>query len=297
MRSRLSLYLNDLTLEEILYLEEELDRRKEKYRRNYAVLSVQADRAVLHADHALDLGVFAREMRRYISGSAAAGGGTVLAYSPEVSVLLFNSVQGASRSCNALLSGLPEFNGRFGLLTMRIGVKLGLAAGIDILSPGSLRCVRTSSLVHRANQAAWRSTANILLMDENSFQEWPDKFAVISVPFEIDGQHMYRVIPGMLGRDSAKYDNEGLQRFLRQVSEAGVSTLKYDMATSDSSDSKDEMLELIVEGYDMHAGRNLVLRERIKATEFADRMDMVKRLLSSMNLALVRHDLSADAGV
>jgi len=295
MRSRLSLYLNDLTLEEILYLEEELDRRKEKCRRNYAVLSVQADRAVLHTDHALDLGLFAREMRRLISGSAAAGGGTVLAYSPEVSVLLFNSVPGASRSCNALLSGLPEFNGRFGLLTMRIGVKLGLASGVDILSPGSLRCVRISPLVHRANQAAWRSTANVLLMDENSFQEWPDKFSVLSVPFSVDGQPMYRVIPGMLGRDSSRFDNEGLQRFLREVSAAGVSTLKYDMGTAETNDSKDEMLELVVEGYDMQAGKNLVLRERIKATEFPDRMDMVKRLLNSMNLALVRHDLNAGA--
>lgn len=297
MRSRLSLCLNDLTLDEILHLDEELDRRKEKYHRNYAVLSVQADRAVLHADHALDLGLFAREMRRYISGSAAAGGGTLLVYSPEVSVLLFNSVLGANRTCGALLSGLPEFNGRFGRQTMRIGVKLGLASGVDILAAGSLRCVRGSALVRRANQAAWRSSANNLLMDENSYQEWPDKFSVMLVPFDIDGQHVYRVIAGTLDVNGGKWDNEGLLRFLRQVSDAGIPTLKYDMERISDSSANDETLELVIEGYDTVRGRNLSLRERIKAADFSERMDTVKRMLSSMGLALVRHELSAGSGV
>ena len=41
----------------------------------------------------------------------AQGGGIQLAYSPEVSVLMFSTVEGASRTCSALLSGLPELNG------------------------------------------------------------------------------------------------------------------------------------------------------------------------------------------
>jgi hypothetical protein len=297
MRSRLSLSLNELTLEEILHLDEELDRRKEKYRRNWAVLSVQADRAVLQAEHALDLGQFAREMRRYISGSTAVGGGTLLAFSPEVSVLLFHTVQGANRTCGALLSGLPEFNGRFGRLTMRIGVKLGLASGFDTLSAGSLRCVRASALVRRANQAAWRATTNTLLLDENSYQEWPDKFAVLSVPFDIDGQHMFRVIPGMLGRDGKRFDNEGLLRFMRDCSDAGIATLKYDMERAGEDAAGEDMLNLLIEGYDVREGRNMVHRERIKAGDFAERMDNVKQLLSTMNFALVRHELSAGSGV
>ena len=296
MRSRLSLCLNDLTLDEILHLDEELDRRKEKYRRNYAVLSVQADRAVLHADNMLDLGLFAREMRRYISGGAAAGGGTLLAYSPEVSVLLFNAVQGANRTCNALLSGLPEFNGRFGRQTMRIGLKLGLASGVDTLAAGSLRCVRASALVRRANQAAWRSTSNSLLMDENSYQEWPDKFSTVQVPFDIDGQHVFRVIPNTLGV-SSKWDNEVLLRFLKQAIDAGITTLKYDMERAEDPVPGEDSLQLVVEGYDAQRGRNLQIRERIKAEDFAERMDAVKRILSSMGLALVRHELTAGSGV
>ncbi|HEY3296244.1 MAG TPA: hypothetical protein VGL38_12520 [bacterium] len=297
MRSRLSLCLNDLTLDEILHLEEELDRRKEKYRRNYAVLSVQADRVVLQAEHAPDLGLFAREMRRYISASAAAGGGTLLAYSPEVSVLLFNSVQGSSRTCGALLSGLPEFNGRFGLQTMRIGVKLGLASGVDILAAGSLRCVRASGLVRRANQAAWRSAANSLLMDENSYQEWPDKFSAVPAPFDIDGQHIYRLIPGSLGMNNSKWDNEPILRFLKRVTDAGILTLKYDMERVPDSTPGEEALQLVIEGYDAQHDINLVLTERIVAAEFADRMDVVKRMLSSTGLALVRHELIANSGV
>ena len=46
MRSRLSLYLNSLSLEEILYLEEEIDRRKDRYRQTFSVLSIQTDRRI-----------------------------------------------------------------------------------------------------------------------------------------------------------------------------------------------------------------------------------------------------------
>jgi hypothetical protein len=69
------------------------------------------------------------------------------------------------------------------------------------------------------------------------------------------------------------------------------------MERVENHDGAEEVLELVIEGYDSHAGNNIVLRERIKAMEFADRMDMVKRLMSSMNLALVRHEASAASGV
>jgi hypothetical protein len=304
MRSRLSVFLNDLALDEILYLEEELDRRKEKHRRNYAVLSVQTDRALLRADSMGELGGFTREMRRYISSSAAAGGGTLLAYSPEVSVLLFNSVTGAGKTCAALLSGLPEFNGAQARQSMRIGLKLGLASGTDTLAPGSPRCVRSSHLVQRANQSAWRATVNTLLMDENSFQEWPEKFTVVQVPFDLDGQRMYRVVPGMLGADNGKYDNDALMRFLRQVADAGVQILKYDSERVDSDHADTitpgrvgEVMRLIFEAYDPHRGGNLTFKEKIAMADFGDRVEMIKRALSTMGLALMRHELSASSGV
>ncbi len=303
MRSRLSLFLNDLTLDEILYLAEELDRRKEKYRRNYAVLSVLADKPVLRPANLNDLSTFTREMRRYITGSAASGGGTLLAYSPEVSVLLFNSIVGAHRTCSALLSGLPEFNGRFGSQALRIGIKMGLAAGQDTLAPGSQRCVRASALVRRANQAAWRSASNTLLMDENSFQEWPEKFAVVQIPLEIEGEHVYRVIPGMLEQESLKYDNEALLDFLRSVSDAGIATLKYHMARVEIAETEDlervapegGVMHLLFEAYDPQQGCNINFQERISAAESSDRMDVVKRILSSMGIALVRYEISVSA--
>ena len=190
MRSRLSLYLNSLSLEEILYLEEEISRRKERYRRTYSVLSIQTDRRILRADQPVNLGQLARDMRKFITDAGAQGGGVQLAYSPEVSVLMFTSVEGASRTCAALLAGLPELNGRGGDGSYRVGLKLGLATGEDTLAPGSPRCVRRSELVRRANQAAWRSTSGILMMDEDSYHGWPGRHDATRVPIEIDGHHM-----------------------------------------------------------------------------------------------------------
>jgi hypothetical protein len=296
MRSRLSLLLNDLSLEEILFLEEELDRRKEKHRRNYAVLSVQTDRAVMRSENLQDLAAYAREMRRYISGSAAAGGGTLLAYSPEISVVLFNSVSAASRSCSALLTGLAEFNGAAGRHSMHVGVKMGLASGVDTLAPGSPRSVRASALVRRANQAAMRGATNTVHMDEHCYHEWPDKYAIMMMPFDIDGLHIYKAIPELLGAAGKKYDNGKLSDFLRKAAEAGLPTLKYDMERVDR-DLGGDVVELVLEGYDAKNSRNLVFRERISSADYADRTEVVKRMLGQMGLALVRHELSATSGV
>ncbi len=303
MRSRLSLYLNDLSLEEILYLEEELERRKEKYRKHYAVLSVQTDPPVLRAESALPLQQLTRDLRRYMGECAAVGAGTILTYSPEMSVLLFHSVENASRTCSALLSGLPELNGRAGHTSYRVNLKMGIAAGTDILAPGSPRCVRKSILVKRANQCAWRSAAGTVMMDENSYQEWPEKFSAVRVPVEIEGQHIYRAVPGTIGRDSDRYDNEALNTFLNKVCDAQLGTLKYGTERIDAKDigsswgTAVDSLELRLEAYDPKTGRNLSYSERIAIADYSDRMETVKRLLSGVGLALVRHETSVTSGV
>ncbi len=298
MRSRLSLYLNDLSLEEILFLEEELERRREKHRKHYAVLSVQTDPPALRSDSTLPLGQLARDLRRYMGECAAVGGGTILAYSPEVCVLLFHTVEGASRCCSALLSGLPELNGRAGHTSYRVNFKMGLAAGTDTLAPGSPRCLRKSPLVKRSNHCAWRSAAGTLTLDENSYQEWPAKYSAVRIPAEVNGQHVYRVVPGMIGSEDDRYDNEALNKFLDSVSAAGIIVLKYGMGrpikteVNSSWGTAVDMLELTLEAYNPTAGRNLTYAERIATVDLPDRMETVKRLLSSVGLALVRHETS-----
>lgn len=297
MRSRLSLFMNDLSLEEILYLEEELDRRKERYRRHYSVLSVQAVNRILTHGRKINLGALARDMRRLLEECAAVGGGTLLAYSPEVSVLLFNTVADASRTCAALLSALPEFNGRGGGQSYEIDLKLGLASGKDTLAPGSPRCVRRSQLVKRANQCAWRGTAGTLLLDDVSSHEWPDKYAVERVPIDIDGVGVYRVVPGMLGNDGGRYNNEELIKYLDSVRSVGISTIKYDLERIDENAENIvkwgklvPTTKLLLQAFDPAHNQNLTYYENVATSEFEERMESVRRILSTLNLALVRHD-------
>jgi hypothetical protein len=301
MRSRLSLFFDDLALEELLYLEEELDRRKEKYRRNYAVLAVQADRPVLRTENMAEIERFHRDMRRFISGNAAVGGGTLLYFSPEQSILLFNGVSGASRTCSALLCGLPELHGQYANPAFRIGLRLGLATGYDTLAPGSPRSLRSSPLVRRASQSARRGSSGTVLMDENSYHEWPDKLAAELVPIEIEGQHVYRAIPGTIGRTKANYDDDSLLAFFRQVAGAGISMLKYDLERieHDPTDNKipQDAVRIVFQAYDPNSSQNLVFKEVISISDYGDRIESVKRMLSSMGLALVRHEASVAMGV
>jgi hypothetical protein len=299
MRTRLSLYLNSLSLEEILYLEEEIDRRKDRYRETYAVLSVQTDRRVLQAGSHVNLGSLARDMRKYIADCAAQGGGMQLAYSPEVSVIMFTTVEGASRTCSALLSKLPELNGKSADGSYQINLKLGLACGEDTLAPGSPRCVRTSSLVKRANQAAWRSSAGTLLMDECSYKQWPEGYKAARMPIEIDGQPIYRAVPSRTG-NAETFDNERLNEFLAKVSRAGITTLKYDLERHDdvssmksSSSISTAIADLHLEGYDFRSNENLKYTERLSASGYADRLESIRRILSDMGLALVRFDTAS----
>ncbi|MFZ5434244.1 MAG: hypothetical protein ACOZB3_10765 [Calditrichota bacterium] len=302
MRNRLPLFLNELSLEEILFLEDELERRKEKHRRNYSVLVVQTDKPILRVENHADLAQFARDTRRYISGSSAVGGGAVLAFSPEMSAVLFNSVADAGRAAAALLSALPELNGRYESMALRFGVKMGLTTGMDTLAPGSPRSVRQSPLVIRANRLAFRSAANTLLMDQNSYAEWQDKQSVVLAPFDVDGERAYRVIPGIFSNASSRYNNDSLVEYLRQVANNDIPTLKYDMEhVEQNGDSgsmnavTDRSVQLILEAYCPKQGRNLVFRETILAADFGERMDAVKRIVNSMGLALVRHSLADTA--
>jgi len=300
MRTRLALFFDDLVLEELLYLEEELDRRKEKYRRNYAVLAVQTDRPVLRIENMTDLERFHRDMRRFVSASAAVGGGTLLYFSPELSIILFTTVGGAGRTCSALLSGLPELHGQYMHPALRIGLKLGLATGHDLLAPGSPRSVRSSPLVRRASQSAWRGTAGTVLMDHNTYQEWPDKLSAEPLPFDLDGQRVYRAVPGTLGKVKAKYDDEALLKFLRKVANAGLPTLKYNLErverSADSGEMPADAVCVAFEAYDPGSDSNLIFRETIAVADYGDRIEAVKRMLNSAGLALVRHEVSAGTG-
>jgi hypothetical protein len=119
----------------------------------------------------------------------------------------------------------------------------------------------------------------------------------VPVPFDVDGQHVYRVIPGAMDVGNGRWDNDALLRFLRQISDAGIPTLKYDMERISDGSVDEDMMHLVIEGYDSARRINLKLSERIKAAEFPERMDIVKRMMSSVGLALVRHELTASTGV
>ncbi|MBU0507340.1 hypothetical protein KKH27_00695 [bacterium] len=290
MRSRLPIFLNTLTLEEILFLEQELERRKERYRRNYSVLAIQTDKPILQTPNLPDLTRFAQDARRYVTGSAAQGGGAVLTFSPEVSVVLFNTVTDAGRTSAALLSGLPELNGRYERLSLRFAVKMGLATGLDTLAPGSVRSIRRSALIPRASGLALRCAPNSLLMDENSYHEWPDKHSVVPAPFDAEGRAVYRVIPGIFSGSGGRYDNESLMTFLKQVAACEVTTLKYNMERLSSDESASPGVRLVLEAYDSERKRNLAFKETINSQDFADRMEVVKRIVNSMGLAMVRFE-------
>jgi len=290
MRSRLSIWLNELTLDEILHLEEEIRRRKERYRRNFAVLSLQTDRRILCSAHLAELHFLEREIRRFVSIGAAAGNGTMIAFSPASSVLLFNGVADASRSCKWLLGGVDDLNRRIVLHDMQVGFKLGVASGTDTLAADSFRCAESSVLVRRANQIAWRSTTNGLVMDEHSSQEWPDRYMLVPALFEIDGRPVYRLMSSEEMKGNDRWNHEGLMDFLRQTSNAGISVLHYHTIRADEGTVNSGGLLLILEANDPGHGTSITLKQPIRAAELADRMDAVRRTLSSMGLALVRSE-------
>jgi hypothetical protein len=140
-------------------------------------------------------------------------------------------------------------------------------------------------------------------MDENCYAEWPDKYSVIRVPIEMDGLNTYRAVPGILGSDNDIYDNEALIQFLNKVSEAGIITLKYDTEHAESESagsafsSPVPVMRLTLEAYDPRTHANLSMYENIATADYPDRLEVVRRMLSSMGLALVKHETSATTGV
>ncbi|MBI5059431.1 hypothetical protein HZB60_06585 [candidate division KSB1 bacterium] len=300
MRSRLSLFMNSLTLEELMFLEEEIERHKQPYTRQYSVLSVHTDRPVLLQHPAVSLASLARDLRRLMTESAAVGGGTLLAFSPERCLMLFNEIEQTSRSCAALYAGLPEFNGRGESESYKIGLKLGVASGEDTLGPGAPRSVRSSATVRRANECAWRSANGVILMDEATSAKWPGRQASMRMAFDIDGQHIYRATPELIGSKADRFDNSALQEFVEMVSRSGCGTIKYDLRHLEADPLRaasggiaGAITDLTLQAFDPGESKNVNYSEKIAARDFSDRMESLKRVLSTHGLALIRYDLEA----
>ena len=180
---------------------------------------------------------------------------------------------------------------------------MGLASGTDTLAPGASRGVRKSALVRRANQCAWRSASGSLMMDEHSYQECPMKYSAVRVPAEIDGHNVYRVVLGNVTQESEQFDNEPLKKFLTTITDAGIEMLKYNTSRVDTSAMSNtgwgkpvEMLQLTMEAYEARTARNLTYSEKIAISDFPDRMEAIKHILSQMGLAIMRYEVSMEAG-
>ncbi|MCL4306578.1 hypothetical protein KJZ99_11765 [bacterium] len=297
MGRRLQLYLERLSLDELLFLETEIERRKAKFKREYSVLAIQTEQKLLTVMQRQTLGPIVRELRRHYNESAAAGGGLLLAFTPEVTVLLHRDVSGASVAATQLLTGLAEINGKISNESHRISLKLGLATGVDVLAAGSSRCVRGSSLVRRASQCAWKSPAGSMLIDERSSQLWEPRSAPVRIPIEIEGTPLYRVLPSEVRTSSVEVSDERLQEFLNQAISLGITTLKYGLLREDAGDSSNGAWSkpvaravITVEAYDANSEKNLTFQTRCALTEYANKVDHIRRMISNKGLGLVKHE-------
>ena len=104
-----------------------------------------------------------------------------------------------------------------------------------------------------------------------------------------------------MGRTKAHYDDEALLAFFRQVAGAGIPILKYNLERAERDAPDGEIpanaVRVAFEAYDPGSSRNLIFKEVISISDYGDRIESVKRMLSSMGLALVRHVASAGMGV
>jgi hypothetical protein len=133
------------------------------------------------------------------------------------------------------------------------------------------------------------------MMDENSYEEWPDRHSATRMPIDIDGYSIYRAVPGT-GNGTQYFDNEKLNQFLASVVSSGISTLKYALERHDepATDSGGAwstpvaIADLHLEGYNAQLNKNMTYTERLSASGYAERLEVVRRIVSDMGLALVR---------
>lgn len=297
MSSRIGLTLERLTLDDLLFLESELERRKEKYRRQHVVMAVQTEQRIMTTLNRERLQVIAKEMRRYVNECAVAGNGVVLAYAPDVSLVLFRDAKGASLTATRLLTGLADLNGKIGAGDNPLSLKLGLASGTDVLAAGSMRSLRQSALVKRAGQCAWKSPSGSLLMDEQCAQGWEPRGDAMRLPLEIDGLSVYRATPSVDASATPVADEDRLIEFLNSVAAKNISTLKYFVireegeAEAGSTWSKPVARAVItLEGFDPTQMRNMSFTTRCAIFDYANKVDRIRRIVSDRGLGLVKHD-------
>ncbi|MBK6767033.1 MAG: hypothetical protein IPG71_12260 [bacterium] len=296
MSSRIHLYLERLSLDELLYLEQEIERRKLRFRREYYVLAVQTEQRLLTTMRGDQLHQVTREMRRHINECTAAGSGVQLAYSPDSSLLLFRELKGAVETSTRLLTGIADVNGKLGNGTS-IGLKLGLASGEDVLAPGSVRCLRSSALVKRASQCAWKSPSGALLIDDRTAQRWEPRQDPMRLPIEIDGGSVFRVVPGGMKTNSFDAEEDRLKDFLNLAVSRSISTLKYSLLreeardTSGSAWAKPVARAVInIEAFDSQSLKNITFTTKCALSEYAEHVDRIRRMVSDRGLGLVKHE-------
>lgn len=172
MRSRLPLYLNSLSLDEILFIESELSLYKERFRGHYTVLAMDIATGFLGVKEATD-----NTQRRNLSKlhemyqlRSAMEGGALLDARPECPVFLLGDVGRAAKVVHHLIEGLRDSCCSSKKLTWRFG----MATGEDILAEDSWRATRTSVLVKRALRLAAQAEIGRILLDEVSWKAWPE---------------------------------------------------------------------------------------------------------------------------
>ncbi len=297
MSSRVSIYLESLVLDELLFLESELNRRKSKFKTEHVVMAVQSEQKVLTTFRREVVNLFAKDMRRYVNECAAAGSGVQLAYSPDISLLLFSRVDGAATAASLLLTGLAELNGKHGNDEHRIALKLGLACGVDTLAAGSMRSVRQSVLVRLASQSAWKAPAGTMLMDEAAAHSWTPRHEPVRVPIEIEGASIFRVTPNSATPLKPIADEDGLVEFLEFVKSREITTLKYSLLREEGENSERgawstqvATVSITLEAYDPQQLRNITFSTKCALSDYSGNVERIKRMVSDRGLGLVKHE-------
>ncbi len=297
MSSRVSLYLDRLMLDDLLFLEAELNRRKERYRREHVVMAVQSEQKLLTTFRRDKLEQITKQLRRYINECAVAGSGVLLSFSPDVSLLLFRDVSGASKTATSLLTGLAELNGKLAMGDNRISLKMGLACGNDVLAAGSMRSVRQSPLAKRASQCAWKAPGGAILIDENVMQRWEPRHEPMRIPIDIDGVSIYKVAPNRPETSTRAAGEDDLLNFVKLVAKKRISTLKYSLlreeadADTNSAWSKPVARAVItLEAFDPEQMKNISHVTKCALSEYSGHVDRIRRLVSELGLGLVKHE-------